>query len=145
MTSTVSAAVVDDTCRTARSAIRVLSKHLVVMSSAYSKQQFQTTRPEVPEALRIITECIDIMQASVLKAGESMKLNLNLKLLPSELEFPEKVVITAKEYAFLNAVFRQQTEQLLCGKPDASSTTFSLFSSRNDILKCPNADKSKTS
>lgn len=138
--SAASVAVVDETCRTARNAIKTLSKHLVIMSSVYSKLPFEKSGPEVLEALRVITESIDAIQESVGKANKSIELNLNVKL--PQGNFPDTVVITTKEYAFLNAVLERYTTQV------CSSTAFSLFSSDNNICSdvrqpCPNADRSK--
>lgn len=120
-----SVGVVDDTCRAARNAMKILSKHLVILSSSYSKKPYQeSSGSEILEALRVTRECIETMCDSLSKVT-----SLDKTVYTDE--FPSTFVITDKEYAFYNAILQQYHSEIMFN--NNSSTAFSLFSSENDI------------
>lgn len=150
---TPSISVVDDTCRAACKSMKLMSKQLLIMSSSYAKLPFDKSGDEILEVLSVTMKSISLMQDSLTKAATSM--NLDMQHLPNTLNtqdtqdtqhlFPDTVVVTAKEYALLNAVFLEYTEIL-----SGASENYSLFSSANDICSAArpcqdNAEKSNGS
>lgn len=118
-----SVAVVDETCRAACKAIKLQSKQLLMLSASYSKLPFEASGDEILEVLSVTMESIERVQDSLTKAAKKMKMGLEDETrLPSA---PETVIVTAKEYLFLNAVFQEYTKD--------SSETYSLFCSSLDI------------
>lgn len=121
-----SISVVDDTCRAACKSMKLVSKQLLIMSSSYAKLPFDKSSDEILEVLSVTMESIRLMQDSLTKAATSMKLDLDT--LDTQHLFPDTVVVTAKEYAFLNAVFHDYIEVF-----SGASKNYSLFSSATDI------------
>lgn len=140
--STPSVAVVDETCRSACKALKLQSKQLLMLSSSYAKLPFDNSGDEILQVLSVTMESINTIQESLTKAATAMKSDIDLDNL--ELRFPETVVVTAKEYAFLNTVFEEYTKGI-------SSKDYSLFCSPSDICgsarqSCQeNAEKSNDS
>lgn len=121
--ATPSVAVVDETCRAACKAMKLQSKQLLMLSASYSKLPFDEAGDEVLRVLAVTMESIQNIQESLTRAARTMKQDLEESTLP---RFPDTMVVTAKEYAFLNAVFQEYTSS-------DSSKEFSLFCSPSDI------------
>lgn len=133
---TPSISVVDDTCRAACKSMKLMSKQLLVMSSSYAKLPFDKSGDEILEVLSVTMKSVSVMQDSLTKAALSMK--LDMQHLPNTQNtqdtrefrhlFPDTVVVTAKEYALLNAAFLEYTAML-----SGASENYSLFSSVTDM------------
>ena len=116
-----SEAVVKDTCMSACKIMKLISKQLMVMSASYERIKLENSSSPIYETLGVIMESINSMQDSLIKTGSMMKIEL-AKELEGE-TFPEQVIVTAKEYRLLNAVFLEyMTSQ-------CTSESYSLFSS----------------
>lgn len=125
--ATPSVAVVDETCRAACKAMKLQSKQLLMMSASYSKLSFDGD--EILRVLAVTMESIQNIQESLTAAAKTMKQDLEEATVP---HFPDTMVVTTKEYAFLNAVFQKYTATVL-PVPPPSSTEFSLFCSPSDM------------
>jgi len=140
--ATPSVAVVDETCRAACKAMKLQSKQLLMLSASYSKLSFDGD--EILRVLAVTMESLQNIQESLTKAAKRMKLDLDETTVP---RFPDTMVVTVKEYEFLNAVFQEYITITL----PPSSKEFSLFCSSSDICaearsQCQdNAEKSKDS
>ena len=138
---TPSISVVDDTCRAACKSMKLMSKQLLIMSSSYAKLPFDKSGDEILEVLSVTMKSIRLIQDSLTKAATSMK--LDMQHLPDTLDtqhlFPDTVEITAKEYAFLNAVFQEYTEIF-----SGASENYSLFSSVTGICSAARAVQPST-
>ena len=135
--ATPSVAVVDETCRAACKAMKLQSKQLLMLSASYSKLPFDEAGDEILRVLAVTMESIQNIQESLTGAARAMNQGLAEEL--GDPHFPDTIVVTAKEYAFLNAVFQEYTTD--------SSKEFSLFSSPSDICAGarPCQDNAKTS
>ena len=127
---TPSVAVVDDTCRAACKSMKLMSKQVLIMSSSYAKLPFDKCGDEILDVLAITIKSISLMQDSLTKAAAKMKLDMQPDFPEQDTQgtFPDTVVVTAKEYALLNAVFEEYTERF-----SRASESYSLFSSANDM------------
>ena len=121
---TPSVAVVDDTCRAACKAMKLQSKQLLMLSSSYAKLPFRNSGDEILQVLSATMESIQNVQESLSKAAIAMRQELGNSTKIEE--FPETILVTAKEYALLNAVFQEYTNNI-------SSRDYSLFCSASDI------------
>ena len=141
---TISVAVVDETCRAACKAMKLQSKQLLMLSASYSKLSFEASGDDILEALNATMNSIERVQDSLTKAAKKMKMDTDESRLPC---FPDTVVVTAKEYLFLNAVLQEYTKTFT----QDSSGNYSLFSSSLDICSgarqtcLDSAEKSKDS
>lgn len=142
---TPSVAVVDETCRAACKSMKLMSKQLLMMSSSYAKLPFDKCSDEILEVLAVTIKSINLIQDSLTRAATRMKLDFPEP--DTKPDVPDTVVVTAKEYALLNAVFREYTEIF-----SGASQNYSLFSSVTDIcsaarpISCQdNAEKSNSS
>ena len=130
--SSPSVAVVDETCRAACKALKLQSEQLLKLSSSYAKVPFDCAGDDILQVLRVTMESIQTMQESLTEAAKSMK--CDLEETPTTLKvFPDTIVVTGKEYTFLNAVFQEYTDSI-------SSRDYSLFCSPHDI--CDSARQS---
>lgn len=126
-----SVAVVDETCRAACKAMKLQSKQLFLLNASYNKIPFEVAGDEILEALSVTMESIERVQDSLTKAAKKINKDFQDEGLPNP---PETVVITAKEYAFLNAVFQEYVTST-----QNTSENYSLFCSPFDI--CAGARK----
>ena len=124
--STPSVAVVEETCVAACKAMKLQSKQLLMLSASYAKLPFDNAGNEILNVLDVTMKAIQKIQESLTSAGESMNQDLG----NVDNTFPQTLVVTAREYAFLNAVFQEYTSSIL---PEDSSKDFSLFCSTSDI------------
>lgn len=142
--SSPSVAVVDETCRAACKALHLQSKQLLMLSSSYAKVPFDRSGDDILQALNVTIESLQTIQESLSKAAKSMKCDLDLEDTNNLKVFPDTIVVTGKEYAFLNAVFQEYTDSI-------SSQDYSLFCSPHDICESArqtcleNAEKSNSS
>lgn len=122
MSSCPSVAVVDETCRAACKAMKLQAKQLLMLSASYAKLPFDNSGPEIFQVLTVTMDSIQKIQKTLTTAAEHMKEDLgnieSISIAP-----PQTLVVTAKEYAFLNAVFQEYTASIV-----DSSQDFSLFS-----------------
>lgn len=121
MSSTPSVAVVDETCRAACKAMKLQSKQLLMLSASYAKLPFDNAGDEILDVLDVTMKSIQAIQESLTTAAAAMKQDLDVSF-----NFPHTVVVTDKEYEFLNAIFLEYTSSI-------SSKDFSLFCSPSDI------------
>lgn len=135
---TPSISVVDDTCRAACKSMKLVSKQLLIMSSSYAKLPFDKCGDEILEVLSVTMKSVRLMQDALTKAATSMKLDMQHVPDTPHL-FPDTVEITAKEYAFLNAVFQEYTDI-----SSGASEHYSLFSSVTDICSAARAVQPST-
>lgn len=144
--ATPSVAVVEDTCRAACKAMKLQSKQLLTLSACYAKKPFDDNT-EILKALGVTMKSIQTIQESLTSAAISMRQDLDDD--PSQKDyFPHTILVTAKEYAFLNAVFQEYTNSMT--SKNNSSKDFSLFSATSDICASSrpcqdNAEKSNDS
>lgn len=125
---TPSVTTVDDTCRAACKSMGLLSKQLLILSSSYAKLPFEKSGDEIHQVLSVTMASIRNIQRVLRSAAEKMNEDLESPNQDSRPLFPDTVVVTAKEYAFLNAVFQEYTETVV-----NSSKSYSLFCSESDI------------
>lgn len=122
-----SVAVVDETCRAACKAMKLQARQLLMLSASYAKLPFENSGQEIFQVLTVTMDSIQKLQKSLTTAAERMKGDLGVENQENEI-FPQTLVVTVKEYAFLNAVFQEYTTSIL-----DSSENFSLFSTHSDI------------
>ena len=116
-----SANFVDDSTRSACSSLKSLSKQLMLLNASYGKREFKTSGPAITKALSQVMTSVRWIQDTLTEAALAM----NTEMEVDEIEAgPSSVVISEKEYAFLNAVFGEYTEKVA-----STSKDFSLFSS----------------
>ena len=126
--ATPSVAVVDDTCKAACKAMKLQSKQLLMLSASYAKLPFDNAGEDILKVLDVTMKSIQNIQESLTSAASAMNQDLNRNNQDPSLDVPRTFVVTAKEYAFLNAVFQEYTSSL-----SRSSKDFSLFCSHSDI------------
>lgn len=127
--ATPSVAVVDDTCKAACKAMKLQSKQLLMLSASYAKLPFDNAGDDILKVLDVTMKSIQNIQESLTSAASAMNQDLDNNVnLNVSLDVPRTFVVTAKEYAFLNAVFQEYTSSL-----SRSSKDFSLFCSHSDI------------
>ena len=124
-----SVAVVEETCVAACKAMKLQSKQLLMLSASYAKLPFDNAGNEILNVLDVTMNAIQKIQESLTSAAESMNVG-NQDLGNVDNTFPQTLVVTEKEYAFLNAVFQEYTSSILS---EDSSKDFSLFCSTSDI------------
>lgn len=127
MKSSPSVAVVQETCVAACKAMKLQSKQLLLLSASYAKLPFDNAGNEILNVLGVTMKAIQQIQESLTIAGEAMNQDLEEDF---NQDFPQTLVVTEKEYAFLNAVFQEYTSSILS---EDSSKDFSLFCSTSDI------------
>ena len=109
MTDTIlSPPVVIDTCLKACKAMKLMSKQLILFSSIYAKTPMSINDKDLPEIFTEIVKNIDNIQSLITKIGKTTELSIGKE---SEIEFPENVVVTHKEYAILYKIFMEFTEE----------------------------------
>ena len=118
-----SVAVVDETCRAACKAMKLQSRQLLMLSASYAKLPFDEASDEILQVLAVTMESIRNTQESLTNAARAMSMDTKKQEDP---HFPETMVVTVKEYKFLNAVFEEYTTK-------THSSEFSLFYSPSDI------------
>lgn len=116
--------VVDDTCRAACRAMNLQSKQLMILNASYSKRPFDKSGDVVMKALTTTMTSIQETQRALKEAAQSMKMELETE----DVHVPNNVLVTAKEYVFLNVIFEEYTDTI-------TSREFSLFSKQHDICK----------
>lgn len=124
-----SVAVVEESCSAACKALRQQCKQLLILSSSYAKLPVDNAGADILEVLSITIKSVNAIQDSLTRAAISIKADIDTDT-PDDEEhtvFPDKIVVTAKEYAFLNAVFKEYTRIVV------SSQDFSLFCTPSDI------------
>ena len=124
--SSPSVAVVEETCVAACKAMKLQSKQLLMLSASYAKLPFDNAGNEILNVLDVTMKAIQNIQESLTNAGSAMNQDLGINMN----NFPKTLVVTEKEYAFLNAVFQEHTSSIFS---EDSSKDFSLFCSGNDI------------
>lgn len=127
-TSTPSVAVVEETCVAACKAMKLQSKQLLMLSASYAKLPFNNAGNEILNVLDVTMKAIQNIQESLTSAGCAMNQDLGVDV--NDNNFPQTLVVTEKEYTFLNAVFEEHTSSILS---EDSSKDFSLFCSTSDI------------
>ena len=128
-----SASFVDDSTRSACSSLKSLSKQLMLLNASYSSRDFSASGPVITKALQQVMTSVRWMQATLTEAAMSMNTEIDEGHIKPA---PSSVVVSEKEYAFLNAVFGEYVANLT-----STSEQFSLFSSgRVDVFRiesCP--------
>lgn len=138
---------VDESTRSVCSSLKSLSKQLLLLNASYGKREFRSSGPAITEALRQVITSVQWIQDTLTEAALAMKTEIDGGggVGPG----PESVVVSAKEYTFLNAVFVAYTE-LLGAQASQASKEFSLFSSGNvsttlQLAQCQPARDEKSS
>ena len=124
MTS-LSSTFVNDACLSVCKAIKLQSKQLMILSSSYAKLPFLQAGESVLNTLTSVMKHINDIQDCLNETGNIMRIELDKN---EELVQDDLVVVTKKEYLFLNAVFQEYSELL-------TSKDFSIFSNAHDIHK----------
>ena len=128
-----SANFVDESTRSACSSLKSLSKQLMILNASYGSRDFRTSGPAITRALQQVMTSVRSIQDTLTEAALAMNTELDgPKIKPA----PCSLVVSEKEYTFLNAVFGEYMAQVT-----GTSEQFSLFSSdRVDVLgtaPCP--------
>lgn len=121
---TPSASFVDDSSRAVSSSLKAICKQMFMLNASYQKKAFPSSGESITHAIQEVFTCINTMQQSLTAAAREMSVEMESEDSAGPGVFPEEIVITGKEYAFLNAVFIEYTENIT-----STSREFSLFSS----------------
>lgn len=119
---------VDDSTRSACSSLKSLSKQLMLLNASYGRRDFGTCGPAITRALQQVMTSVRSMQDTLTEAALAMNAELND---PGIKPAPSSIVVSEKEYTFLNAVFGEYLAQVT-----GMSEQFSLFSS-DRVAPCP--------
>lgn len=112
---------VDESTRNACSSLKSLSKQLLLLNASYGNREFTESGPAITRALQQVMTSVRWIQDTLTEAALAM----NVEMGETEVQpGPSSVVISDKEYIFLNAVFMEYMEKL-----NSTSSDFSLFSS----------------
>lgn len=114
------ASFVDASARSACRSLKSLSKQLMLLNASYGIGEFSTSGPVITRALRQVMESVQRMQDTLTEAGLEMNAEIGGRDVGPP---PSSVVVSEKEYVFLNAVFSEYVANLACTSED-----FSLFS-----------------
>lgn len=114
---------VDDSTRSACSSLKSLSKQLLLLNASYGNRDFRSSGPAITKALRQVMTSVRWIQDTLTEAALAMNTEMEE---PEVQPGPSSVVVSDKEYAFLNAVFAEYVE-----KVTSTSREFSLFSSQH--------------
>lgn len=117
-----SANFVDASTRSACCSLRSLSKQLMLLNGSYGAREFKQSGPAITKALQQVMTSVQWIQDTLTEAALAMNTEMDEKKIEPG---PSGVVISEKEYAFLNAVFAEYTEKFA-----TTSREFSLFSSQ---------------
>jgi len=133
---------VDESTRSVCSSLKSVSKQLLLLNASYGKRVFRSSGPAITKALRQVLTSVQWMQDTLTEAALAM----NTEIEGGEVgPGPESVVVSAKEYALLNAVFVAYTERVA-----PTSAEFSLFSSGDvettlHLAQCQSGKDAKSS
>jgi len=124
MSTTATPDVVKDTCMSACKMMKLLSKQLMVLSTAYEKIPLDESCAQIYETLGVVIESTNKMQESMIKSGNAINEDMN----GVERDvFTDQVAMSQREYRLLTSVFQNQME--IQNDVISSSEPFSLFSS----------------
>ncbi|CAM9709542.1 unnamed protein product [Ectocarpus sp. 6 AP-2014] len=112
---------VDECTRSACRSLKSLSRQLLMLNASYSSRDFRTSGPAISKAFRQVMTSVRCMQDTLTEAGLAMNAEMEGVCVDAA---PSSVVVSEKEYAFLNAVFAEYVARLA-----RTSEEFSLFSS----------------
>lgn len=120
-----SEAIVGETSMSACRMMKMMSKQLIILSTTYKKVPFEKRKctDTIYKTLKVVIESIKKMQESLIESGKAMNAEMGDTDMDGDAQFPTEVVITTKEYRFLNAVFLEYMTS-----NQGSSEAFSLFS-----------------
>lgn len=119
-----SANFVDASTRSACCSLKSLSKQLMLLNGSYSKREFKQSGPAITKALQQVMTSVRWIQETLTEAALAMNAEMGDTKVDAS---PSAVVVSEKEYVFLNAVFAEYTEKFA-----TTSREFSLFS-RQDV------------
>lgn len=123
-----SANFVDDSTRAACSSLKSISKQLMLLNASYSSKDFTSSGPAIAKALQQVMTSVGWIQDTLTEAALAM----NTELEETEVQQgPSSVIVSNKEYKFLNAVFAEYMEKMT-----STSREFSLFSSQKVDKLC---------
>lgn len=133
---------VDESTRSVCSSLKSLSKQLLLLNASYGKREFRSSGPTITKALRQVLTSVQWMQDTLTEAALAMNKEIAADPIGPG---PESVVVSAKEYTLLNAVFAAYTERVA-----STSAEFSLFSSDDisttlHVAQCQSARDAKSS
>ena len=112
---------VDECTRSACKSLKSLSRQLLMLNASYNSRDFNASGPAITKALRQVMESVQCIQHTLTEAGLAMNADMDGVCVDAA---PSSVVVSEKEYAFLNAVFAEYVANFA-----RTSEEFSLFSS----------------
>ncbi len=123
-----SEAIVEETSMTACRMMKMISKQLMILCATYKKVPFEKRKctDKIYKTMKVVVQSISKMQESLIESGTVMNADIDETDATGDTQFPSEVVITLKEYRFLNAVFLEYISER-----HGSSDDFSLFSRSN--------------
>lgn len=123
-----SEAIVEETSMSACKMMKMMSKQLLILSATYKKVPFEKRKctDTIYKTLKVVVQSIEKMQESLIESGRAMNEEIDETDMTGDTKFPSEVVITLKEYRFLNALFLEYMSNT-----HGSSEDFSLFSQSN--------------
>lgn len=122
-----SASFVDESSRAVCTSLKAICKQIFMLNVSYQRKTFRKSGKTISRTLSEVVACMSDMQDSLTAAAKEMKFEIEASETDDHTRsIPEEVVISGKEYAFLNSVFREYTKDVM-STPE-SSDGFSLFS-----------------